>query len=480
MIPAIQKASSPKASDSIIILAINMDDISQLNVLSKDELKYAGEQYKKDKKTLIINQYSRHVVVQFNPGNKSKHLNLEKIRQSGDASQTLLNKAGHKSVSIISHGYEPDETVAFTEGMVLGSYQFVKYHTGDKAKPNSLGQIRILDKRISKRDIELISILSEAVYKARDLVNEPLSYLTAVRLAEEFQSMAKDSGARVQIWNRKKIESMKMGGLLAVNKGSIDPPTYTIIEWKPAKPVNKKPVVLVGKGVVYDTGGLSLKPTPNSMDYMKCDMGGAASVGCAIHAIAKARLPVHVVALIPATDNRPDGNAYVPGDVVNMMGGQTVEVLNTDAEGRMILADALTHAKSYKPSLVMDFATLTGAAAAAIGQFGIVCMGTASTEEKQKLMMAGDNVYERLAEFPLWDEYDDLIKSDIADMKNVGGPYGGAITAGKFLQRFVDYPWMHFDIAGPAFLKSGDSYRGKNGSGVGVRLIFEYIKLMSV
>jgi leucyl aminopeptidase len=267
-----------------------------------------------------------------------------------------------------------------------------------------------------------------------------------------------------------------MGGLLAVNRGSVTPPTFTIMEYKPAKARNKKPVVLVGKGVVYDTGGLSLKPTPNSMDTMKCDMAGAAAVSCAMYAIAKAELNVHIIALVPATDNRPGENAYTPGDVIKMYDGQTVEVLNTDAEGRMILGDALAYAKKYKPELVMDFATLTGAAAAAIGSYGIVCMGTASEETKAKLKNAGNNVHERLVEFPFWEDYAKLIKSDIADMKNIGGPVGGAITAGKFLEKFTDYPWMHFDIAGPAFLGSNDSYRGKNGTGVGVRLIFDFIK----
>jgi leucyl aminopeptidase len=236
---------------------------------------------------------------------------------------------------------------------------------------------------------------------------------------------------------------------------------------------------LVGKGVVYDTGGLSLKPTPGSMDYMKCDMAGGAAVGCAMYGIAKSKLPVHVIALVPATDNRPDGNAYTPGDVITMMSGMKVEVLNTDAEGRMILADALHFAKRYKPELVMEFSTLTGAAAAAIGQYGIVAMGDCDDATKKQLHKSGEMVYERLAEMPFWDEYDDLIKSDVGDIKNIGGPTAGAITAGRFLKKFTDYPYMHFDIAGPAFVKGNDSYRGKNGTGVGVRLILEYIRKRS-
>jgi leucyl aminopeptidase len=211
------------------------------------------------------------------------------------------------------------------------------------------------------------------------------------------------------------------------------------------------------------------------MDSMKCDMAGAATVAGTMYAIAKARLKYHVIGLIPATDNRPGGDAYVPGDVIRMYNGKTVEVLNTDAEGRLILGDALSYASKYKPSLVLDFATLTGAAAIAIGHYGIVCMGTADERVKERLKRSGNEVYERLVEFPFWDEYKHLLKSDIADMKNIGGPVAGAITAGKFLEYYTDYPWMHFDIAAPAFLTSADSYRPKQGTGVGVRLLFNYI-----
>jgi leucyl aminopeptidase len=266
-----------------------------------------------------------------------------------------------------------------------------------------------------------------------------------------------------------------MGGLLAVNKGSIDPPTFTIFEWKPKNKVNKKPIVLVGKGVMYDTGGLSLKPT-NYMDTMKCDMAGGAAVAGAMYAISKAKLPVHVIGLIPATDNRPDGNAYVPGDVITMLDGTTVEVLNTDAEGRMIMADALSYAKNYDPELVIDIATLTGAAAVALGENAIVGMCTKSEKEFRALQKSGMRVNERVIEFPFWDEYKDMLKSTIADLKNIGGMYAGAITAGKFLEHFTDYPYIHLDIAGPAFIKKRDSYRVTGGTGVGVRLFFEFVK----
>jgi leucyl aminopeptidase len=321
-----------------------------------------------------------------------------------------------------------------------------------------------------------LNAVLQATIIARNLVNEPANFLTATQLGKEFRKMGREAGFNVEVLNKSKITSLKMGGLLAVNLGSIEPPTFSIMEYKPAKAKNKKPVILVGKGVVYDTGGVSLKPTANSMDMMKCDMAGSAAVAGAMYAIAKAKLPVHVIALVPATDNRPGENAYVPGDVITMYNGMTVEMLNADAEGRMILADALAYAKKYNPELVMDFATLTGAAVAAIGTSGIVAMGTADENTKNKIKASGEKTFERIAEMPFWDDYDELIKSDIADMKNLGGPYAGAITAGKFLARYIDYPWMHFDIAGPAFLTARDSYRIKGGTGVGVRLLFDYFK----
>ncbi len=266
-----------------------------------------------------------------------------------------------------------------------------------------------------------------------------------------------------------------MGGLLAVNKGSIDDPTFTIMEWKPKNAKNKQPIVLVGKGIVYDTGGLSLKPTANSMDLMKIDMGGAGTVIGAINAIASNKIPVHVIALIPATDNRPSGNAYAPGDVITMHDGTTVEVLNTDAEGRLVLADALSYAKKYNPELVIDFATLTGAAAVAIGHYGMVSMHKNSEKDHTYLKQSGDKMHERLAEFPFWSDYDELIKSDIADIKNIGGRAGGAITAGKFLAHFIDYPWIHVDMSG-VYAKTKYGYRGKGATGMGVRLLYHFIK----
>lgn len=470
---SIKKANVLPKTDHIAVVTTDIGSIDR-RLLKKNELEFVRKEVKKKSKLISVNQYSRHVFICLVDVNgKDEHLVLEAYRRAGDSLTAALNRLKAGSVCVTSKE-SADEVCAFAEGMMLGNYQFLKYKSNPEN--NSLKKISVFATTIQQKELDHTKTICEAVCHARDLVNEPVISLNATDLANAFKSLGKDAGFSVKVLDKAKIKEMKMGGLLAVNMGSIDPPTFTIMEWKPAKHVNTKPFVLVGKGVVYDTGGLSLKPTPGSMDYMKCDMAGGAAVGAAMYAIAKLNLPLHVVALVPATDNRPDGNAYTPGDVITMMSGLKVEVLNTDAEGRMILADALHYAKRLQPELVMEFSTLTGAAAAAIGHYGIVSMGTCHEDTRKSLHKSGEMVYERLAEFPFWDEYDDLIKSDVADIKNIGGPMAGAITAGRFLKKFTDYPYMHFDIAGPAFGKGGDSYRGKNGTGVGVRLIIEFLK----
>jgi leucyl aminopeptidase len=475
MLPSIKLVNSLNETDSLVFILRNEKDVTKIAGLNNEEKAFVTEQLADKKNPVLVNQYKRLTIVYKVEEKDESHLVLEAARKAGDTIASALNRFKKGAVAISDEAGRTDITLALTEGIILGNYQFLKYRKEADKEKNSLKQISIRGRKISSTDINNLSILCDAVYRARDLVNEPQNSLTSTQLGQAFAKMGREAGFKVEVMNKSKIQSLKMGGLLAVNLGSKEPPTFTVMEWKPRNARNKKPIVLVGKGVVYDTGGLSLKPTPNSMDYMKCDMGGAAAVGCAMFAIAKAKIPVHVIALVPSTDNRLSETAYAPGDVVTMMSGQTVEVLNTDAEGRMILADALHYAKRYEPELVMEFSTLTGSAAIAIGTFGMVCMGTASENVRKKMNDAANRVYERLAEFPFWDEYDELLKSDIADMKNIGGPAAGAITAGKFLQRFTDYPCMHFDIAGPAFLHTASSYRGKGGTGIGVRFLFEYL-----
>jgi leucyl aminopeptidase len=442
--------------------------------LSKSEIAYAKTKLKKNLDWIYIPQLSNGiyvVIVSKSQDFKTK----EKLRGIGDSICGELNKNKVEQV-LIKSASKNNSAIYLIEGLALSNYQFLKYFTDKKEKANSLQNIFVQDDNISAAKIDEMWAVVDATFKARDLVNEPLSFLNAEQIAAEFELMGAESGFSVKVLNHSKIQTLKMGGLLAVNQGSIDPATFSIMEWKPDNAKNSRPIVLVGKGVVYDTGGLSLKPTANSMDMMKCDMGGAAAVGGAIYAIAKNKLPVHVIALVPATDNRPGGNAYAPGDVVTMYSGKTVEVLNTDAEGRMILADALHYAKKYKPEIVLDFATLTGAAVRAIGDHASVVMGTASDDDFTQLDAAGNETYERIVEFPFFEEYGDEIKSSIADIKNLGGATAGAITAGKFLEHFTDYPWIHVDIAGPAWRTGKRSYLPVGGTGIGVRLLYEFVK----
>jgi leucyl aminopeptidase len=438
--------------------------------LTQEERDYANQLFKEDK-VVFISRLPNWLVLVKMPQDLS-HQALEKLRLAGTKITQKANQENASAAAINSSSTQA--TLAVAEGMALRNYQFLKYFTQGKPKPNSLATLAVAE--VDSQALNLLNAVLAGTQLARNLVNEPLSYLTATQLAQAAQAAGKKFGFTTEVLDKKKIESLKMGGLLAVNKGSQDPPTFTIMEYKPKQAVNKKPIVLVGKGVVYDTGGMSLKPTAGSMDSMKSDMAGSAAAIGTLSAVAHAQLPVHVIGLVPATDNRPGENAYVPGDVITMYDGSTVEVLNTDAEGRMLLADALAYAKKYDPELVVDLATLTGSAAMAIGKYGVVGMGTASNEVFANLEEAGNACYERLARFPFWEEYRELLKSDIADMKNIGGREAGAITAGKFLEHFTNYPWVHLDIAGPAFLNSAHEYRPQGGTGVGVRLLFEFLK----
>ena len=361
------------------------------------------------------------------------------------------------------------------EGIMLSSYRFDRFFTTKPTPPNTFNRV-YFPSHISTASIEELSNTTTSVFWARDMVNLPLSHLTAEQFANEISTLLTPNNISVDILEKAKIEALKMGGLLSVNKGSIDPPTFTIAEYKPKGHKNKKPIVLIGKGVVYDTGGLSLKPTPGGMDTMKSDMAGAAAVIGAIHLAAKQALKLHIIALVPATDNRPGMNAYTPGDVITMYNGTTVEVLNTDAEGRMILADALSYAEKFKPELVIDAATLTGAAVRAIGTHAAIVMGNAKDEAFTKLEKAGNEMHERVVRFPFWEEYKNDMKSKIADLKNVGGPNGGMISAGKFLETFVKAPYIHMDVAGPTWLDVKENYKGVSATGYGVRLLYAFLK----
>ena len=364
------------------------------------------------------------------------------------------------------------ERSLFLEGMLLSQYRFNKYKK--KKDEPSLETVYMDKEAVVSGELEALENLVKAVSFAKDLVNEPVNYLDAPKFSELAKEMAKQCGFTTEVLDKTKIEALKMGGLLGVNQGSDTPPTFNIFTHKPKGAINKQPLVLVGKGVMFDTGGYSLKPS-NYMSDMKTDMAGAATVLATIMAVASNKLPYYVIGLVPATDNKISANALVVDDIITISDGTTVEVQNTDAEGRLVLADALAYAKQFKPELVIDLATLTGAAAAITGSYGIAMAGNSKNAMKE-LNESGDNVYERLIELPMWREYEELLKSEIADIKNIGGAVGGASTAAKFLEHFTDYDWIHLDIAGPASVKKASGYIQAGATACGVRLLYDFIE----
>jgi leucyl aminopeptidase len=460
-------------------LAMIIQDISDAEAHCRDEaeLQYVQKKWQ-DKNSLIsVNQYARMLFFIVVPEDKQAYQLREFYRKKGHELAAILGSEKLETLQVSSSGDEAQNTLDLAEGLLLSLYRFDKYRTGKDGKTLKMASLTLHHPALKKKMVEELENLVSATFYARDLVNEPAIALNAEKLSKSLKRTGKEAGFKVEVLGKDKIRALKMGGLLAVNEGSVDPPTFNVLEYKPDNARNKEPFVLVGKGVTYDTGGLSLKPS-DAMVGMKADMGGAAAVAGTFLAVVKNKLPVHLVGLIPATDNRPGGNAITPGDVITISDGSTVEVLNTDAEGRLILADALVYAKKYKPALVIDLATLTGAAVMALGKEAVAMMGTASELSMDQLRSAGEETYERLVEFPLWEEYREYLKSDIADLKNIGGRTAGAITAGMFLKHFTDYPWIHLDIAGTAFLEATDFYKGKNGTGAGVRLLYQYIKNM--
>ena len=377
----------------------------------------------------------------------------------------------------------PAQAAALVEGFVLGGYCFLDYKTCDVTAVVDTLAVRAAGD--AAEAAEAARVRAEAACFARDLVNLSPHDKTPMLLAERVRQMADAVGLRAEVWDKQRVQQERMGGLLAVNRGSQDPPAFIVLEHRPDDAVNERPIVLVGKAVVFDTGGLSLKPTKGSMDSMKADMAGGAAVVGAMRATAELGLPLHLVALVPATDNRPGENAYVPGDVVTMRSGATVEVLNTDAEGRLILADALDVAKAYEPELVVSVATLTGAQVIALGTrvaAVLTAEGDGAADRLRAFADAGDRTGEWVGALPMRAHFAEQLKSDVADLKNVGGREAGTVTAAKFLEHFTQadgapaYPWVHLDIAGPAFLDSPQPYRPKGASGFGTRLLVDFLQ----
>ena len=373
-------AAAPAQSTQVFILPHGTTTLPDAAAgdLSAEARQYVAAALANDQKLVHLNHFSHHHYFVVLADKPTPAQVAEALRRSGHTLHGLLKAEKTAEAFIQNLSETPNAALLLAEGLALSAYQFEGYKTDEKSrKAPALTHVHLVDKAATAAQIHELDGLLQGVLLARDLVNAPLNKLNAVQFAERMAEAGDQAGYTTDILDLAKIEALRMGGLLAVNLGSPEPPTFSILEYKPANAQNTKPYVLVGKGVVFDTGGLSLKPTPNSMDMMKCDMAGGAAVAGTLFALAKNQVPLHVIGLVPATDNRPGGLAYAPGDVTTMHSGLTVEVKNTDAEGRLLLADALSFAKRYNPELVIDLATLTGAAVRALATEASASMGTA-------------------------------------------------------------------------------------------------------
>ena len=368
---------------------------------------------------------------------------------------------------------------AIVRGADLGLYDFNTYKSEKKSFRPALMKITINNKLVPSLNkiIKHGEIISNAIMLSRDLSNLPSNDCTPTYIAQRVKKISSGRPIKTTVFTTQKLKQLGFGGLLGVAQGSKQPPCFIIMEYSGGKR-REKPIVFVGKTITFDTGGISIKPSA-SMDEMKHDKSGGATVIGIMQAVADLKLPVNVVGLIPATENMPGGSAYKPGDILTFYNKKTAEILNTDAEGRVILADALSYAQTYKPKMIIDFATLTGACIVALGT---VASGMIGNDKKimNLLMKSAEHTGEKVWELPLWDEYKKLIRSDVADIKNIGGRGAGTITAAAFLSHFVgEYPWVHLDIAGTAWTQEGTpkkSYIKKGATGVGVLLSIDFLR----
>jgi len=400
-------------------------------------------------------------------------------------SATAVKEAQKLKVAALTIGVNgelplvPDAAAqAFAEGIELGAYRFWRYRTGLADEQTFKVERATVFSKTSPRTSAGVAAgqaIARGVNFARDLVNGPGYAMHPPEMGEEALKLGKRLGLKVTVLDMAQLTEQGFGGILAVGKGSEHEPRFIVMEYGEAK-AGTPTICLVGKGLTFDSGGLSLKP-PEAMETMKSDMGGAAAVFGAMQAAAELKLPLHLLGLVSAAENMPSSNAYRPGDIVKTLSGKTIEVLNTDAEGRIILSDALFYAQRYKPDAIVELSTLTGAIIIALGPHATGMMGT-SQELCDKLSRAGEATAERVWQLPLWDEYHQMVKSEIADLKNLAGRPAGSITAGAFLAAFVgDYPFVHLDIAGTAWVdRPAKPYDTFGGTGVGVRLLAEFLR----
>jgi len=370
----------------------------------------------------------------------------------------------------------PAAVQATVEGLLLGAYRFERYKTA-KADTGALTRVTVVgstrgDAKAARDALKRGRVVGEAVCWARDLVNTPAGDMPPAQIAREAQRMAREVGLRCKVWGKADLEKGGFGGILGVGAGSVNPPRLIELWYRGAG--SQTPIALTGKGIAFDSGGLSIKDG-KGMETMKMDMGGAASILATMKAIAQLQPKINVIAAIPSSENMPSGSATKPGDVLTHRGGTTSEVLNTDAEGRLVLADALAYLSEKKPKLIIDTATLTGACMVALGDQVTGAMGNDDGLFRD-IEAAGSAVGETMWQLPLYGDYRRLIDSTVADVKNIGERYGGAISAAWFLAEFVgETPWIHLDIAGPAWAEKVNDLGPKGGTGVPVRTLVRYL-----
>lgn len=392
----------------------------------------------------------------------------------GGTAAAMMSKETVVSVSMPDNA---EGAAAFAHGYMLRSYKFDKYKTvskkDDKTPKSSKVTIMLDSATAAKKAWAIQKAIAEGTILARDLVNEPANVLTPVEFAKRAATLSK-LGVEIQTLTEPQMKKLKMGALLGVSQGSRNPPRMVVMRWNGGK-AKEKPIAFVGKGVTFDTGGISIKPS-GGMEDMKGDMGGAAAVTGLMHALAARKAKVNVIGIIGLVENMPDGNAQRPGDIVTSMSGQTIEIINTDAEGRLVLCDALHYCNTkYKPKFMINLATLTGAILVALGQehAGMFCN---DDELANQLLAAGETSDETVWRMPLGKAYDKMIDSKFADMKNTGGRFAGSVTAAQFLKRYVgETPWAHLDVAGTAFASPSSDINTSWGSGYGVRLLNQLV-----
>jgi leucyl aminopeptidase len=418
---------------------------------------------------------------------KKKAATLDTVRQAMGTAAKRVRQAGARSFVTPLHGRAIagvnglSLAQAMVEGTLLGGYQFTAYRTDPVGASKDLARVRFIAAGAAeaaqvREGVRRGQAAAEAAMFVRDLCNHPSNVMTPSRIAAEAKRIGKERGVTVKVLERRAVEKLGMGAFLGVARGSHEPPKFIVLEYRGGArgAGGGRPIALVGKTITFDTGGISLKPAEN-MEQMKADMTGGAEVLATIRAIARLKLPLHVVGILPATENMPGGRAIKPGDILTTLSGKTVEVQNTDAEGRLILADGLAYAARLKPKAIIDIATLTGACVVALGQFAIGLFGNEESL-KRRIQQAGLAAGERVWEMPLWDEYFEQLKSDVADMRNIGGRGGGMITAALFLSKFVgDCPWIHLDIASTDWSDRERAYVSKGPTGIGTRLLIQYL-----